>query len=147
MGIIEIILVIGAILLSNGAVMEPEIVEMQEIVTQQEIDKFTIPRNSEWLCFQYSMAFQDKNPEWGVMVITQHDNPRFQGNDIGDNHIINYIINDDKSIMIHDEMECAEYTQHGWIYESNNWHFFMGEPHERWEELRDNKEMMWDALA
>lgn len=134
------VITIGAMAL----IIDDELITDTVTVTE---DKFTIPRNDDWMCGEYSMAFQKENPEWGFLIITQPDNPRFQGHDIGDNHIVNYIINDDKSITIHDEQMMAEYKQSGWINEPDNWHFVIGEPVKTWDELRDNKEEIWDALA
>lgn len=65
-------------------------------------------RVNGWTCFDYSTEYSRLYPEWGMVV--KSDNSRFQGL----NHLVNFKVNEDKSLTIHDELTQTEYTNLGW---------------------------------
>ena len=110
-----------------------------------------LDRVDGWTCFDYSMDRTRQNPEWGIVLIST--NPKFEGYKSGDNHFVNYKINDDKSLLINDEFLQNEYTARGWQYDTqafDYYHFYIdGEiPTRAWARnaLKPNAEVVYSAL-
>lgn len=105
--------------------------------------EFNIPRNEDWVCYHYSGAFREENPEWGLLIIAEPDDPEFQNQ--GFIHSVNYKINEKGYLVIHDETLRREYTHSGWIY-AFKYFYFVPNPDtftNRWHELSDNKMEVW----
>lgn len=105
--------------------------------------EFNIPRNEDWVCYHYSEAFREENPEWGLLIIADPDDPKFQKN--GFTHSVNYKINKKGYLIIHDETLRREYTYSGWIYADEHYYFVPNPDtfENRWYELSDNKMEVW----
>jgi len=119
------------------------------------LDKTPIPqyldRVDGWTCYDYSMERTKQNPEWGIVLIST--NHRFEGYKLGDNHFVNYKINDDKSLLIHDELILHEYTAHGWQHDTHAfeyYHFYINGviPTRSWARnaLKPNAEAVYNEL-
>lgn len=81
------------------------------------------------------MHYSQDNPEWGMVVISDH--PRFRGM----NHVVNYQINEDKTLQIHDEYLGIDYVIREWEYDSctfDYYHFYInGEKPTRYYNYRN----------
>jgi len=107
---------------------------------------------AEWTCFDFAMNWSEQHPEWGMVVIS--DNKRFQGM----NHVVNYLINDDKSlqvksyIMQNEKYDVIEYTIYGWEFDDygrfDYYHFYLdGEiPTRKYKHLLSNEWVVFNAI-
>lgn len=125
-----------------------EEIVVEENVEIEEPDYFTIPRNDDWLCFDYATAYMEENPEYGILIITSPDNKYFDiiNDDINTNHAVNYKFNDDKSLTYHDEMYYGHYNYVGWQYTLDNWYFAPEGFENSWDYLLDNKQEIYNEL-
>lgn len=99
-----------------------------------------------WGCFDYAMHYSQDNPEWGIVLISDH--PRFRGN--GNSHFVNYQIHDD-ILFLYDADKDSEYYNLGWQYDTftfERYHFFIdGEIPTRHAKYRlPNAELVYNAL-
>jgi len=110
-----------------------------------------LDRVDGWTCFDYSIKLNRVDPAWGIVLISH--NPKFEGYAYGDNHMVNYKINVDKSLLIHDELLQREYIVSGWEYDSDTfdyYHFYInGEvPTRTWTRnaIKPNAGVVYNAL-
>ena len=122
--------------------------EIKEVLPQPTTQPIKyLNRVDQWTCYDYSVEFNKQNPEWGLVVLS--DKMSFQG----ECHIVNYRINEDKILTLHDEWNQIEYNYTGWeltddICSPDHFHFFhSGElPRRSWRMLRPNAGAVYDAL-
>jgi len=122
-------------------------------LTFQELH-FVIEYPERWTCFDIAMNWSEQHPEWGMVLISK--NPRFEGYKFGDNHLVNYKLLPDKSLLIHDGTRKinTEYIISGWEYDSctfEYYHFYInGEmPTRTWtaNALHPNAEVVYNSLS
>lgn len=134
-------------------VIEIEVVEPEPTQTP----KLSAPpieyleRVDGWTCFDYSVELNKRDSTWGIVLKSQ--NPKFEGYAYGDNHMVNYKILDDKSLLIHDELLKQEYIVGGWEYDSNvfdYYHFYINDevPTRTWSEnaIKPNAKVVYNAI-
>ena len=101
-------------------------------------------------CLDYSLEYQVSNPEWGILLIS--DNYWFRG--LG--HYVNYQIDENKDLHIHDEMYNLDWSGRGWqysgeysfTYSHKYYHFFVNgnEPQRRVGFMKPNAMEVYNAL-
>ena len=79
---------------------------------------YVVPPEDLWSCFDYAMHYSQENPEWGMVVISTHS--QF----IGMNRVVNYQINEDKTLLIHDEFLNNDYMVKGWEFDSCTFDYY-----------------------
>ena len=121
--------------------------EIEEVVIEKQ-NHYTIPRNDDWICFDYATAYMEDNPEFGILIITNPENHRFQrGNDeINPVHAVNYKFYDDKTMLYHDEMLYGHFNAIGWEMTQDNWYFAPEGFENSWDYLLDNKQETYNEL-
>ena len=143
--------------LSYNIVVEEEVepVESLNATFMNELSYKSAPMLSteteypaHWTCFDHAMYWSAKYPDWGMVLISK--NPNFEGYKFGDNHLVNYKILPDKTLLIHDgtkktDKDCLV---SGWEYDSDTfeyYHFYVdGEvPTRTWIKLYPNAEAVY----
>jgi hypothetical protein len=93
-------------------------------------------KQASWTCFDYSMAFAEENPEWGIVTISQ--NMYF----FGASHMVNYKLdkNNSRIMYVHDGLYKADYEFGGW-QDDGFYHFWTEneKPVRSYRFLRDNR--------
>lgn len=115
-----------------SVVEEVDIPDVTVIDPEPEPEPENIPETKypdDWTCFEFAMNWSEQHPEWGMVVIS--DNNRFQGM----NHLVNYQINDDKTLQIisyvkqtDGSYEVTEYVVSEWEYDTctfDYYHFYI----------------------
>lgn len=74
-----------------------------------------------WSCFDYAMNYSQMNPEWGIVLVSDH--PRFRG--VGNSHFVNYQI--DEGILYIYDSESGFTARHlnWWDDSFTYYHFYM----------------------
>ena len=100
-------------------------------------------------CLDYALEYQSLNPEWSILLIS--DNYWFRG--LG--HYVNYQIDENKVLYIHDGMTGADYSAWGWQYNGEYsftqyhqyYHLFVNEePQRRFRFMRPNAMEIYETL-
>jgi len=107
---------------------------------------YVVPPAELWGCFDYAMHYSQGNPDWGIVLISDH--PRFKG--IGNSHFVNYQIYD-KTLVIYDAEKGSYSYLLGWQYDTftfDYYHFYVnGEIPTRYLGYKlPNAEAIYNAL-
>jgi hypothetical protein len=90
----------------------------------------------KWDCVDFSTDFAQKNPDWGIVTISQ------QARFYGQSHMVNYQLNDDGSLNIHDGLYNNDYVFYNWQVDGY-YHFWLNEkPVRYYKFLYDNSEII-----
>lgn len=81
---------------------------------------YVIPPEELWSCFDYAMEYSRTNPEWGMVLISDH--PRFRG--IGNSHFVNYQFDENNDLITYDGDGEFIKKYIGWQYDSDTFQFF-----------------------
>lgn len=113
---------------------------IDEIINEPE--PVFLDRVDGWTCFDYTVEYNRQYPEWDMVVIS--DNQWFQGT----NHLVNYKINEDRTLLIHDEYLLIEYEIGGWEYDDgpfDYYHFYINNetPSRNYRYLTPNAEKVY----
>jgi hypothetical protein len=95
-----------------------------------------------WTCVDYSKNFTERNPEWGMVTLS--DNQLFHGT----SHMLNYkILDNGQTLLIHDGMQHADYKDSGWYISQSYYHFWQKDetPARTYKFLRDNRQIILKA--
>lgn len=99
-----------------------------------------IPKsNNNWTCYDYSINYTEKNPEWGI--VTFSNNQLFKNS-----HVVNYKIIDEDILLIHDGMTKSDYIIGGWKNQGF-YHFWIDEkPIRNYIIMKDNREILFNEV-
>lgn len=88
-------------------------------ITPSSQYSYSTPPLHLWTCFDHSMNYSKHNPEWGVLLVSNH--PQM----LGMGHFMNYQINySDNSLIIHDEFLENDRIIRGWQYDSDTFDYY-----------------------
>ena len=99
-----------------------------------------MPKSQEhWTCFDYSVDFSAKNPDWGI--VTMSDHPAFRGV----SHMDNYKLDkkNPKIMYVHDGLYKNDYQIANWCVSDKYYHFWINDkPARNYLVMRDNKNVI-----
>ena len=123
----------------------------EPIIVSEPIIETEYPEH--WTCFDHAVYWSEKYPGWGMVLMSK--NPKFEGYNFGDNHLVNYKILPDKTLLIHDGTRKTDkdYLVAGWEFDSctfEYYHFYVnGEvPTRTWTGgvMYPNAEAVYNAI-
>lgn len=108
---------------------------------------YVVPPAELWGCFDYAMHYSQDNPDWGVVLISDH--PQFRG--MGNSHFVNYKILYNSELILYDVESGRTSRYCNWQYDSytfDYYHFYVnGEiPTRHFKYKLPNAEAVYNAL-
>jgi hypothetical protein len=108
------------------------------VTTASAVQKIPMSRD-HWTCTDYSLDYQISHPDFGILTLSH--NPLFRGV----SHMVNYkIINNGKTLLIHDGLKNSDYRFDGWYKSDDYYHFWINgeKPVRTYSFLRDNSDIV-----